>query len=305
MDEVPDEILEVFKESRELLKDRVINHFLNKTTFFKNNLGNPGKVLFYDGIFRKRHIVKLKRIYDLSCWIDCYLSLAWKSYEQKLVFPEICEEWSTEIQISGVYHLLVKNAVPNDYYSKMNTPLLLLTGPNMAGKTTFMKACAVAIFLAHLGLPVPAHKMKIPLIDRIAASISISENLQSGHSFFKAEVERIKRISTWLAEGDHCFILLDEPFKGTNNSDSNDGNRVLIFLLSCHPTIRGILSSHLIELAAELLDNNQSGVQFQCFNASILDKEFQYSYQLQKGISDQHLGMKIIEEAGIPQLLKI
>ncbi|MEZ4654987.1 MAG: hypothetical protein R3E12_15710 [Candidatus Eisenbacteria bacterium] len=179
---------------------------------------------------------------------------------------------------------------------------LFLTGPNMAGKTTFMKALGVTVYLAHIGMAVPAGRLEIGNLDALASSLNVEDNLVRGHSFYFSEVRRVKDVAEALQAGRRLLVLFDELFKGTNVKDAIDGSRLVIEGLLQWETGLFVLSSHLVELTEPL--SRVDRITFSYFESTLRDGRPQFSYRLRPGVSHQRLGMLILENEGVPALLR-
>ena len=181
------------------------------------------------------------------------------------------------------------------------TNFIFLTGANMAGKSTFIKSMGLAVFLAHIGMGVPAKRMKLTLFDGILTNINVSDNIAKGESYFFNEVHRIKNTVTKINDGRKWLVLIDELFKGTNIQDA----------MKCSSTvIRGvikirhalfILSTHLYEMGEEL--KPFPNISFKYFETKITDDQLEFSYQLKDGISTDRLGYLILRREGVVDLL--
>ena len=119
--------------------------------------------------------------------------MAMAGKEFNLVMPELLETEFPFIEIKGLHHLLLPQAVAYDVHMDPESNFFFLTGANMAGKSTFIKSVGAALFLAHLGMGVPADQMKISLFDGILSNINVVDNLVKGESYFFNEVQRIRK----------------------------------------------------------------------------------------------------------------
>jgi DNA mismatch repair ATPase MutS len=171
----------------------------------------------------------------------------------------------------------------------------------MAGKTTYLRACGIACYLAHLGMGVPARSYRFSPCDSLFSAIALVDSIRDGISFFRAEALRMKAIASALAEGRHVFAVLDEPFMGTNVKDALDASRAVLSRLAVLPGNVFLVSSHLIELG-EALQHSSSVTCFR-FEANDQGGRLQFDYHLRPGISSQRLGMRVLEEEGVFALL--
>ena len=127
-----------------------------------------------------------------------------------------------------------------------NNNFIFLTGANMAGKSTFIKAVGGAVFLAHIGMGVPAKSMELSLFDGLLSNINVVDNIVKGESYFYNEVQRIKNTILKINDGRKWLILIDELFKGTNVQDAMKCSTVVIEGLIKIKSSLFILSTHLI-----------------------------------------------------------
>jgi DNA mismatch repair ATPase MutS len=234
--------------------------------------------------------------------LDALMAIARANRERGLVMPEIIDDKEPTIAITGLRHLFVSKPQLNDCQLGTSSRIVLLTGPNMAGKSTYIKACAVAVLLAHVGFGVPAESMRISFLDRIAASIATTDNVRQGYSYFSSEVKRVSDITSWLLRGERTLVILDEPFKGTNVKDASDSTRLALESFAKCETSLFLIASHLAEVARDL----ESLPGFHCgyFGAELQDGEPVYDYALRAGVSSQRLGLWVIEKMGLASQLR-
>ena len=120
--------------------------------------------------------------------------------ELGLHFPEFDDSGKSLIEARQLYHILIENPVPYDVDLCEENHFMFLTGANMAGKSTFIKALGTAVFLAHTGMGVPAQSMRLSLFDGLLSNINIMDNVVKGESYFFNEVQRIKDTITKINE---------------------------------------------------------------------------------------------------------
>ena len=233
--------------------------------------------------------------------LDALRSMALATRAQGWVFPTLLAAERPVVRIRAVRHPLLDPAIPNDLDLGDPKRTVFLTGPNMAGKTTYLKACALAVYLAHLGMGVPAAAMELTPMEALFASINTSDNLRVGYSYFHAEVQRVKEAAQLLRGGKRALIVFDEVFKGTNVHDARDASTLVIRGFSRFPNGASIISSHLVELANEL--EVTGAVQFHCFDAELRDNRPVYDHRLKDGVSSQRLGMHVLRREGVADLL--
>ena len=126
-----------------------------------------------DRAFRFQYRDKLSRMLEHIFFIDVYMSVASVAVERKYVFPEACPAEDICLKLKGVYHPLLDKPVGNDLEMDKETNVIFLTGANMAGKSTMMKTLSIALFLAHMGFPVPAQYMKFSVRNGMFTTINL------------------------------------------------------------------------------------------------------------------------------------
>ena len=258
------------------------------------------KILRLDQVFRLHDKASIIRLLQLIYELDALITMADATLKYNFVFPSI-EQGPLSVYSVGLVHPFVQNAVANPVQLDQERRALFLTGPNMAGKTTYIRAFATALYLAHLGMGVPARSFRFVPAQRLFSSISLSDDLRNGVSYFKAEALRVKAISQAVAEGYRVVALMDEPFKGTNVKDALDASLAVLERLATKKDCLFMLSSHLIEMGERLQANSQVECCF--FEAEENEGRLRFDYQLQQGVSSQRLGMRVLQEEGIFELL--
>lgn len=179
-------------------------------------------VTAFDTLFRVREHAKIKKLLNYIFRLDVYLSIADVANKRKFVFPKALEKGNYELRLEGLYHPELKTPVSNDFTLNASTPMLFLTGANMAGKSTFLRSLSTAVYIAHMGFPVAASYMSFPVMDGIYTTINLPDNLGIGASHFYAEVLRVKKVAQELHAGKSLFIIFDELFRGTNVKDAHE-----------------------------------------------------------------------------------
>ena len=177
--------------------------------------------------------------------VEAMWSLAAATLEHRWSYPRPASRFAAV----GLFHpFLGEHAVRNDLDLEPQIRVCFVTGPNMAGKSTFLKAMALAVFLAHLGCGVPATAMDFPVVGTIFSSVHIVDNLSAGESFYLAEVRRMRALALALAEHQSVFAVVDEPFRGTNVHDAAEATVATITRLADHPAALAVVASHVGEV---------------------------------------------------------
>ena len=172
----------------------------------------------------------------------------------------------------------------------------------MAGKTTLLKSVGVIICMAQSGMGVPASVCKLPIFNGIFSSINTTDNLFKGYSYFYSEVLRVKNAAEFLKETKgKAFLIFDELFKGTNIKDAFDCSLTVIEGLVKWKESLIILSSHLMELGNTIKVNEN--ISYKYFESQVVDGKPKFSFKLVDGLSEERLGLLILQSENISELL--
>lgn len=257
----------------------------------------------YDGLFRFRHRGTIQRILARCYELDVYMAVAMVAKESAFTFAEALPKEQLQLHITGVFHPQLKHAVPNNIDVTPDGNVLFLTGANMAGKSTFMKSLSIALFLAHMGFPVPAVQMRFSVLDGIYTTINLPDNLGMGASHFYAEVLRVKKMAAELGQGKSLFILFDELFRGTNVKDAYEATIEIVKAFARQRNSLFVISTHIIE-AGSVLKETCANVRFVYLPTRMNGSQPVYTYTLTEGITDDRHGMIIINNEGILDILR-
>lgn len=261
----------------------------------------PAQVLRYGGFLKAHFKSQSEELADIYSKLDAYLSLAKICQQYDYCFPEFKETTEPFMEAKGLHHPLLTTPVSYNLSLLVHRNFLFLTGANMAGKSTFIKAVGVSTYLAHLGMGVPAKEMKLSLLDGLLSNIQVVDNIVKGESFFFNEVQRIKNTIEKISDGKKWLILIDELFKGTNQQDAVKCSVTVIEGLRKLKNALFILSTHLYEIGDDL--RKHDNIQFHYFETSVVDDQLEFSYQLKEGISNDRLGYLILRKEGVVDLL--
>jgi DNA mismatch repair protein MutS len=261
-----------------------------------------GEVAGYDALLRFRHREKIRKMLQHIYSLDVYLSVAKVARERNLVFPTALPGGDQTLELEGVYHLQLAKPIPNTIHMTPDQNIIFLTGANMAGKSTLMKSLGVAVFLAHMGFPVPASRMTFSIRDAIYTTINLSDNLNVGASHFYAEVLRIRKVAKEVSAGKNLFIIFDELFRGTNVKDAYEATIAIMSAFAQRENGQFIVSTHIIE-AGEVLKEKAGNISFLYLPTRMEKHVPVYTYTLEKGITDDRHGMIIIRNEGILDIL--
>ncbi len=260
------------------------------------------KVLTYGYFFRHHFKQQTNELIDIYSKLDAYYSLAMACLKHQLNFPVLLEQEQPQLRADQLYHPLLATPVAYDIALTPQQNFLFLTGANMAGKSTFIKAVGVAVFLAHIGMGVPAKQMSLTLFDGLLSNIQVADNIAKGESYFFNEVQRIRKTIEKISDGKKWLILIDELFKGTNVQDAMKCSATVIEGLRKMKNALFILSTHLYEIGEGL--RTYPNIQFRYFETLVQDDQLEFNYQLKEGISNDRLGYLILKNEGVVDMLQ-
>lgn len=238
------------------------------------------------------HFGSLNQLLDWLYELDAVIGLALAHKKLGLAFPEFTGRPGDAWGFKGLRNLLIKNPVPNDFDVAAGTRLVFLTGPNMAGKSTWLTAVGQAVYLARCGLGVPAEAAVLPWFEVLETAFESSTSFSLGLSYFAAEVERALHALGQCRGQTSGLVLVDELFKGTNVVDSQDCLNYFLELMTQTSSLC-LVSTHLSECVAEY--QGRPDCQFFSFQGEVADNDYRFSYRLQAGISRQKLGLHILK----------
>lgn len=258
--------------------------------------------LYYAYHIKGRYKTNTLELIDIFSRLDAWYSMAVAVKTYHLTFPEFVEQETPLVDAKGLHHILLPNPVAYDLQMNPEHNFLFLTGANMAGKSTLIKSVGSAVFLAHIGMGVPAEKMRLTLFDGLLSNINVVDNIAKGESFFFNEVQRIKNTIEKINNGKKWLVLIDELFKGTNVQDAMKCSLAVIKGLIKIKNSLFILSTHLYEIGDEL--KNYPNISFRYFETMVKDDQLSFSYQLKEGISNDRIGYVILKREKVVDMLE-
>jgi DNA mismatch repair ATPase MutS len=225
--------------------------------------------------------------FDSLSEIDALLSYATFSFSNKdfICWPTIMEGYNY-IEATELGHPLLhpSTRVCNDLKVKGNPSVLIITGANMAGKSTFLRTIAVNLILAMNGAPVCARNFHFTPCD-ILSSIKIQDSLMNKESYFYAELVRLKEIIDHVRITPKTLVILDEILRGTNSKDKHEGSLGLLEkLISLNATV--IIATHDLGIG-ELERKYPNVVSNNCFEVELENDQLVFDYKLKKGLSQK------------------
>ncbi len=250
----------------------------------------------------RKKIFELKRDAEILSELDAILSLAVCAEEYNLVKPVLTDKH--EIIIKDGRHPVVevvsKNGyVANDCIMKENTNTLLITGPNMSGKSTFMRQLAIIILMAQMGSYVPAKEATLPIIDKIFTRIGASDDLVSGESTFMVEMK--EACNALLNATKSSLILFDELGRGTATYDGMSLAQAILEYVNKNIGCKTLFSTHYHELTA--LSKEMSTIKNVHVDAHEENGEVTFLHKVVSGPIDKSYGIHVAKLAHMPEEL--
>ena len=213
---------------------------------------------------------------------DALVSMATFRYnEPSATEAEIIEKDEVVYEARGLYHpFLGAKAVRNDF-TITDLHYYIITGANMAGKSTFLRSIGINYVLACCGMPVFADSLRISLFS-LFSSMRTTDDLANGISYFNAELLRLQQLIEVCRQNRHTLIILDEILKGTNSLDKLNGSRLFLQSVTSLP-ITGIIATHDLELS-KMQQEHPERFHNYCFEIRLAD-EITYTYRLSEGVA--------------------
>jgi DNA mismatch repair ATPase MutS len=236
--------------------------------------------------------------FDALGRFDALSSLAGFAFNHpSYTWPAIATSY---FQLSGkaLGHPLIRRelCVKNDILIDDNPRFLIITGANMAGKSTYLRTVGINFLLAVVGAPVCADELTV-YPAQIVTSLRTTDSLAGNESYFFAELKRLKMIIDRLKQGEELFIILDEILKGTNSVDKQKGSLALMKQLAACDT-RGIIATHDLALGA-LAQDFPHLIKNYCFEADITGDSLSFTYHLREGIAQNMNASFLMQKMGI------
>lgn len=235
---------------------------------------------------------------DLLGQTDAFISLANYSFNnQEYIYPRICEDNSV-LHAVALGHPLLNDEIRvcNDFDIPKRGEIFIITGANMAGKSTFLRTIAVNIILGMTGAPVCAEEM-IFRPSRLFTSMRTTDSLSQNESYFYAELKRLKSLKTRLESGEELIFILDEILKGTNSNDKSAGSKLFMRkMIDLGGT--GLIATHDTSLGE--MGNEFPGIIYnKCFEIEIDGENISFDYLLREGITNKMNAALLMKQMGI------
>ena len=230
--------------------------------------------------------------------LDALCSLGTFAYNHpQYTYPELTEKPFCFLTTQMGHPLMpASQCVKNDATIPSRPFFLIITGANMAGKSTYLRTIGVNYLLACIGAPVCCERLKLHP-NQLITSLRTSDSLSDNESYFFAELKRLKRIIDLLNQGQQLFIILDEILKGTNSMDKQKGSFDLIRQFM-QLKANGIIATHDL-LLGSLIKQFPEEIRNYCFEADIKDNELTFSYKLREGVAQNMNACFLMKKMGI------
>ncbi|MGP1568101.1 MAG: DNA mismatch repair protein MutS [Peptoanaerobacter stomatis] len=246
----------------------------------------------------KNFIPKIMQVAEMISQIDVYTALAKTAIESDYVKPMISIDGN--IVIKNGRHPVIEKLLPNEDYVPNDTDLTksethIITGPNMAGKSTYMRQVAIIMLMAHIGSYVPASFAQIPIIDSIYTRIGASDDLSMGQSTFMVEMTEVSNILKNATQ--NSLIILDEIGRGTSTYDGMSLAFSIVEYICEHIKAKTLVSTHYHELTA--LESKYKNIKNYCM---LVDdsKEIKFLRKIVLGKADKSYGIHVAQLADLP-----
>lgn len=251
------------------------------------------------GKWKAKHKTTFASWFEALSELDALISLSVFAFNnnESVTYPEVAKEEFT-FQATDMGHPLLHPAtrVCNSFGFSEAPRVLIITGANMAGKSTFLRTLSVNLILAMNGAPVCAKAFRFSPCD-LVSSIKIQDSLSNSESYFYAELVRIREIIEHVKQHPRTLVILDEILRGTNTRDKQTGSRGLLEkLISLNAVV--LVATH--DLALGELDQKYPGIVVNnCFEVELTGDQLIFDYKLKKGISQKLNASYLMKKMGI------
>ena len=247
-----------------------------------------------------RELGRMQKTAKEIAFLDACLSLAKVAMQEQYVRPKINEEGNLTI-VDGRHPVVEKllqdqSFVPNDARLGKEEKIAIITGPNMAGKSTYMRQVALIVLMASIGSFVPAKQADIPICDRIFTRVGASDDLASGQSTFMVEMSEVSNILRNATED--SLLILDEIGRGTSTFDGLSIAWAVVEYLAREIKAKTLFATHYHELS--VLEGKLENVKNYCIAVSKEQGEIQFLRKIMPGGADESYGIDVAKLAGVP-----
>ena len=247
--------------------------------------------------WKAQHQGAMPKWFNALAEIEALSSLATLYYNNpEWTFPRLTEEDLLVAEALGHPLIHRDQRVCNDLHMPTDAHIKLITGSNMAGKSTFLRTAGLNIVLAMAGAPVCARRLQLPFL-RVYTSMRTQDALHESTSSFYAELKRLKFIIEAVERREKVYFLLDEILKGTNSRDRHTGSKALIQQL-IQSGGGGLIATHDLELG-QLEAQYDGAIENLCIEVQTRNGELIFDYKLKKGVSQSFNATQLMRKMGI------
>ena len=245
------------------------------------------------------NIVNIQNLSKIIAKVDGITSLAYVAYKNNYIRPNFNLEGTIEIEDGR--HPIVENNfkneffVPNDTYLSKDKFLDIITGPNMAGKSTYMRQVAIIAIMAHIGSFVPCSKCNMSLLDKIYTRIGASDNLSKGESTFMVEMKEVANILKGATK--NSLIILDEVGRGTSTFDGLSIAWALVEYIATYLKSKTLFATHYHELVE--ISKKYEGIKNLTTLVSKENNSIVFLRKIEEGFSSNSYGIEVAKLAGV------
>jgi len=281
-------LLDKFEQRQNILVGILLNAFL----------------LWDLNLMRKMYRWKESNALELNHWLtivgnfDAMVSIGNMAFnDNTLVYPEILDT-DFEVTATNMYHPMLNKSerIGNDYEIKGSGNINIVTGANMAGKSTFLRTVGINMMLGMLGAPLAVEKFAFSPMP-IFSSMRTEDSLAAHTSFFYAELSRLARLSELLKTGEKRFVILDEILKGTNSVDKARGSYAFVEKILNYQMM-GLIATHDLSLC-ELSGKYPNKISNKSFEVEFVNDELEFDYKLRNGICQNMNASFLLKKMGI------
>ncbi|MBA4850788.1 MutS-related protein [Emticicia sp. BO119] len=211
--------------------------------------------------------------------------------------PEVSD--TVVLDASQLGHPLLKKgkSVNNNFKINEGEQLFIVTGANMAGKSTFLRAVGSNFILAMIGARVRAERFVFKPI-QVYTCMRITDSIDEGESYFHAELLRLQQVVKMLETGKEIFVILDELLKGTNSKDKLQGSELFLAKLTQYKTVFGMIATHDLDLT-DMATKHPQKIKNICFEIVIADDKMTFDYKLREGVTQNMNALFLMKQMGI------
>ncbi|NAW52199.1 DNA mismatch repair protein MutS [Elizabethkingia argentiflava] len=219
------------------------------------------------------------------------------AYKNKNYNYPICSENSPLLEIEKISHPLIssENSISNNFTIGNSNNIAIITGANMTGKSTFLRTIGVNLILAMNGCPLPAKKFIFRPM-KVFTSMSSSDSLSDGTSYFNAEIKRLKHLLEYLENNIPLYIILDEILKGTNSKDKLEGSQLFLEkIISLNTAFSCIIATHDLELT-NMVEDYPHHIINRCFELNEVQGKLEPDFKLKHGVTKTMNAIRLMKE---------